>query len=322
MFAAEHVALDWFYSQLKFKQPTRLYSLIAYARERGPNKFYYHYWHREEGSEHGRLIMAPETPMMVIHHLIKDFLMGEFDRKPWSYGFMGGSCEEAAHAHKHHSSFLRFDIRNAFFQVSHERVLESLSREAVFGTRHYGTISKWVARFIADLCTAQAWPEIKKRYRCVTFLPQGSPTSPILFDIACDRFDDRMMNIACRVNGKYTRYADNIVFSMPDKNFPPKVRRAILHDTRGYFPFHKVSQSNCGEPFRMLGLQIANHQVRMTRSYKRKLKGALYHLNYGAECGIADERSSQIARGLMSFAILDDLPLGTLEEFIENCKQH
>jgi RNA-directed DNA polymerase len=320
MFAAENAAFEWFYNELGFKQPTKLYSLIKYVKEHGPNRLYYHYWQHEEGSEHGRLIVVPEDPVMAIHHKIQRFLMREFDRKPWSFGFMGGSCEESAHEHKKHRSFLKFDVRHAFFQIDHHRVVESLSRRPTFGKRHYGTISKWVARFIANLCTAQAWPEMKERYHCNTFLPQGSPTSPILFDIACDKFDERLVKIANRTHGIYTRYADNVVFSMPDRTFPPKLRRAILHEAMAFFPIHKVSQSNFGEPFRMLGLQIVDQQVRMTRVYKRKLKGALYHLNYATENGTVDERVLQKARGLMSFAIWDQLPEEAVGLFLANIK--
>jgi hypothetical protein len=282
---------------------------------------YSHHWQREEGSEHGRLIMTPDDLLMFIQRKIQKFLMREFERKPWSFGFMGGSCEQAAYEHKKHRSFLKFDVRHAFFQIDRQKVFESLSRKPTFGKRHYGTISKWVARFIADLCTAQAWPEIKERYHCETFLPQGSPTSPVLFDIACDLFDGQMVKLANRVHATYTRYADNVVFSMPDRKFPPKVRRAVLFEAKAFFPFHKVSESNYGEPFRMLGLQIVDHQVRVTREYKRKLKGALYHLQYASEHGTTDERALQKARGLMSFAVWEQLSPQTIADFQANCSQ-
>lgn len=321
MFAAEHVALDWFKHELGLDPTVRLYSLIKFVREEGPNRLYYHYWQREEDSEHGRLILVPEDPIMAIHHKVQKFLMREFERKPWSFGFMGGSCEQAAREHKKHRSFLKFDVRHAFFRIDHERVFESLSRTPTFGTRHYGTISKWVARFIADLCTAKAWPEIRERYKCDTFLPQGSPTSPILFDIACDKFDEQMVKIAGRVRATYTRYADNVVFSMPDRRFPPKLRSAILHEAMVFFPIHKVSESSYGEPFRMLGLQIVDHEVRMTREYKRKLKGALYHLEYAAKHNQIDKRAVQKAQGLMSFAVWEQLSPETIEMFLESCKK-
>jgi hypothetical protein len=319
MFAAEHLALDWFKHELGLDPQIWLYSLVKFTRDKGPNELYSHFWQRQDGAEHGRLIMVPDDLLMFIQDKIKAFLMREFERKPWSYGFMGGSCEQAAWEHRKHRSFLKFDVRHAFFQISHDGVFESLSRKPTFGTRHYGTVSKWVARFIADLCTAQAWLEIEERYHCVSFLPQGSPTSPVLFDIACDKFDEQMVKIAKRIRAVYTRFADNVTFSMPDRKFPPKVRGAILSEAMKFYPIHKVSQSDFGKPFRMLGLQIVDHQVRMTRAYKRKLKGALYHLNYAAEHDAIDERAVQKARGLMSFAVWDQLPPQTIADFKANC---
>lgn len=313
MFAEEHLALEWFKRELKLDPNVRLYSLIASVREEGSNQLYYHRWLKDKESDHARLLVVPEDPVMEIHGKIKTLLLKEFKRKPWSFGFMGGSCEQAANQHKQGNSFLKFDLRHAFFQVGHENVLEGLTGG------EYGSVSKWVARFIADLCTAQAWPEVEQRYGCKSFLPQGSPTSPILFDIACGKLDGQMVKLAERVRANYTRYADNIVFSMPDKRFPPKVRRAVLHEAMAFYPVHKVSESNFGEPFHMLGLQIANHQVRMTREYKRRLKGALYHLNYAAEHGIVDERAMQKARGLMGFAVWEQLSPQTIADFQANC---
>lgn len=310
MLSQEHVALDWFKYALGLDGTFRLYTLIEGIRDHGAHSLYYHYWKHSSSDGHGRLIVVPEPSLMFIHDRIKAFVKAEFDRKPWSFGFMGGSPEEAAHCHVKSRSHLRFDVRHAFFQVEHIEVLESLSEKPVFGIRHYGSISKWVARFIADLCTITSWPEVADRYsrgREFTFLPQGAPTSPILFDIACGKFDKKLVRIAERVGGVFTRFADNVVFSMPDRKFPPKLRRAILREAAERFPIHKVRQSNDGEPFHMLGLQIADYKVKMTRDYKRRLRGSLYHLQYAARQDALDDRTVNIARGRLSFAVSGDM---------------
>ena len=98
-----------------------------------------------------------------------------------------------------------------------------------------------------------------------------------------------------------------------------KVRSAALCEAMHFFPIHKVSQSDFGEPFRMLGLQIVDHQVRMTRAYKRKLKGALYHLQYAAKHDDVDDLAVQKARGLMSFAVWEQLSPQTIADFQANC---
>lgn len=304
MFAEEHSALNWFQKSLHLDETFWLYTLIADIRRREAYEHYYHYWKSADDSSHSRLIVVPEPPMMSMHRMVKEFLVARFERKPWSFGFMGGSAEAATRQHEHNRSFLRFDVRHAFFEVGHDAVVESLCRKPDMKTP--GTVSKWVARFIADLCTLRSWPEVAERYSVASFLPQGSPTSPILFDIACYRLDEQLVKIANRTGGVYTRFADNVVVSMPDRKFPPKLRKAILQEAIRIYPIHKVGQSNYGQPFRTLGLQIADQRVRMTRGYKKSLWGSLYHLQYGADRNMLDDRAVNIARGRLGFAISSD----------------
>ena len=44
-------------------------------------------------------------------------------------------------------------------------------------------------------------------------LPQGSPVSPILTNIICERLDRRLTGLAKRFGVRYSRYADDITFS-------------------------------------------------------------------------------------------------------------
>ncbi len=50
-------------------------------------------------------------------------------------------------------------------------------------------------------------------------LPQGAPTSPIITNLICQIFDNRILKVAKRYHLDYTRYADDLSFSTNDKNF-------------------------------------------------------------------------------------------------------
>ena len=45
-------------------------------------------------------------------------------------------------------------------------------------------------------------------------LPQGSPASPALTNAACLRLDRRLSQFAEKNNWRYTRYADDLTFSI------------------------------------------------------------------------------------------------------------
>ncbi len=53
-------------------------------------------------------------------------------------------------------------------------------------------------------------------------LPQGAPTSPIITNLICQIFDNRILKIAKKYHLDYTRYADDLSFSTNDKKLLSK----------------------------------------------------------------------------------------------------
>ena len=46
-------------------------------------------------------------------------------------------------------------------------------------------------------------------------LPQGAPTSPALTNIVCLNLDRRLTGLAEKIGLRYSRYADDLTFSLP-----------------------------------------------------------------------------------------------------------
>ena len=78
-----------------------------------------------------------------------------------------------------------------------------------------------VATLLALLCTESPREIVEhdgKTYyvalgpRC---LPQGAPTSPALTNTLCLRLDRRLSGLATKLGWRYTRYADDLTFSLP-----------------------------------------------------------------------------------------------------------
>ncbi len=65
-------------------------------------------------------------------------------------------------------------------------------------------------------------------------LPQGSPTSPPLSNLVNRVFDGSLLTIANRFGARYTRYADDLTFSLPKKikKAEPRLKTLILEIKR------------------------------------------------------------------------------------------
>src|SRR5437764_1467179 len=137
-------------------------------------------------------------------------------------GFLAGrSILSNAAAHTGSKIVLKMDVREFFPTVTWRRV------KGVFRRAGY---REQIATLLALLCT-EAPREVvefegKKYYvslgpRC---LPQGAPTSPALTNALCLRLDRRLAGLARKLGWRYTRYADDMTFSLPaDHTGPPQL---------------------------------------------------------------------------------------------------
>ena len=81
--------------------------------------------------------------------------------------------------------------------------------------------SEATATALALLCTEPDMDEVEldgQRYFVAQGgrrLPQGAPTSPALTNLLCKRLDRRLKGAAAKLGFTYTRYADDLTFSVP-----------------------------------------------------------------------------------------------------------
>jgi RNA-directed DNA polymerase len=113
---------------------------------------------------------------------------------------------------------LHFDLCRFFPSISAARV------RAVFRTAGYPPA---VARLLAGLCTNAVPSEVlgarpanarrprgnDDRVFLSPHLPQGAPTSPALANLSVFRLDCRLDSLSRAAGARYTRYADDLVFS-------------------------------------------------------------------------------------------------------------
>ncbi len=302
-------ALPWLHGKLKLNTEVNLYYLLGNMRL-NQHQYWYKNWEVASSDGSNRVIHSPQGDLRLVQERINKLILSKFGRHPNSYGYMGGSCFESNKKHLDYKSVLMFDIKNAFPNTTHQMVFDALYNQEL---QREPYLSSFCARFVADFCTVgkiQRCEEIQNNKVSYSGqLPQGSPTSPKLFDLCMKKIDDDMVILANRYYLTYTRYADNFYFSsVHDATFPDLPRNIILSKVRKVFPVHKVKQVSHGDMCRMLGLNACPYRISNTRDFKRKLKGALHHLEYMLNMQLDFEPAWSVVRGLAGFAVIETLP--------------
>ncbi|MBU1431144.1 reverse transcriptase family protein, partial [Myxococcota bacterium] len=147
-----------------------------------------------------------------------------------AHGFIAGrSILTNAQVHLNAEILVNFDLQDFFPTVTWRRV------KGVFRKAGY---REQVATLLALLCTEPPREVIEhegKRYyialgqRC---LPQGAPTSPAITNALCLRLDRRLSGLARSLGWRYTRYADDLTFSLPASEAKPKAKKGKAKPTK------------------------------------------------------------------------------------------
>ncbi len=204
-----------------------------------------------------------------------------------AHGFLPGrSILSNAREHVHSNIVVNMDVRDFFPTVTMRRV-KGLFRAAGYGEQ--------VSVLLALLCT-EAPRKIqeydgKKYYlalgpRC---LPQGAPTSPAITNAICLRIDRRLTGLAKALNWRYTRYADDLTFSLPMAHVgEPRTGhlmstvKAVMRDEGFEIRDDKTRVARTGSRQKVTGLVVNGEgSPRVPRDKRRMLRAAVQNLQHG-----------------------------------------
>jgi RNA-directed DNA polymerase len=260
-----------------------------------------------------RICYAPDKKLKKIQRVINRELLKYQYPEDNVFGFSGGNIIDTITPHCQAKTILSFDIKNAFPSVTSIKIKNCFLDGRIVstcGTRNRvtkiiknGKFSWRVSNILIDLTT------YKKR------LPQGAPTSPRIFDLTFSNIDKHLNQLAKNVGGVYTRYADNLYFSMPVDFIPDKIVRAVLRSIsrsgkkplERKFQYHKMRISHAERPIKMLGLNLINGEINSTRTFKRKLRLAIHHVNWLIDHDKDYADAYDKLNGLLAFARMDTL---------------
>ena len=152
-----------------------------------------------------RQIEAPGRRREEIQRKIVNLLTKVYQPRACVTGFVPkGSIVVNARRHRHRAWVLNMDIEDFFPSINFGRVLGLLEAKPYLVPREVATV-------VASICTHD------------NHLPQGAPTSPIISNMICARMDSELLRFARLNRASYSRYADDITFSVGSKNFPPSI---------------------------------------------------------------------------------------------------
>ena len=256
------------------------------ATRSGPLHLYRHTWRPRPGAA-PRLLESPTPLLRAVLRRVLDRILVWVPVHPAAHGFVPGrSAPSNARAHVGADVVICLDLRTFFTSITAARV------NGLFRVMGYPEPVAWT---LAALCTHQtpahvlaAMPAggdstVRHRQRAelrVRHLPQGSPTSPALANLAAHGLDRRLAGLADRLGLTYTRYADDLTFSGSSGNGigVPRLVGVIGEIVRNegfVLNTSKTRVRHAGERHEITGL-VTNQQLSVPRAYHDQLRAVLH----------------------------------------------
>jgi RNA-directed DNA polymerase len=227
------------------------------AMRRNPTKYYRTFIIRKGKKK--RVINAPKVALKIIQKWLSFHLASQLTFDPAVYGFVSGkSAPQAAAVHSSAKWVYSLDIANFF---------PTTSRHSVSTALHGIGYSPHAAELISDLCCY------------LGNLSQGSPASPVLSNLVFSPCDELLRQIAEVTGSRYTRYADDIVFSgtgAPPANIAELVRKVVT-DAGWQVAEGKEHLAVLPHRLKVHGLLVHGEEPRLTKGYRNRIR-AFSHL--------------------------------------------
>lgn len=166
--------------------------------------------------------------------------------------------------HVGNNYFLRVDIEDFFGSTNNEHVIKMLESIVLISNKKE---KEKLISFLSDALTLN------------DCLPQGACSSPIVSNLCFRNIDQRITKYCQKLNIKYTRYADDLLFSSYDFNFKEKKWflkqiRNILRSNQYKLNYSKIKYGE--KELNINGFVIDNFCIRVSRKRCSDIKRVLY----------------------------------------------
>jgi RNA-directed DNA polymerase len=222
-----------------------------------------------------RTISAPNPQLKTLQQRLKIHLEKLYQPHPAATAFIEKrGIVFNAQQHVKKNAVFNIDLQNFYDQINFGRIFGLLTSKPY-------SLQTDTAKMIAHMC-------------CINrILPQGAPTSPVISNMICRRLDRELSLLAKENRAYYSRYADDITFSLmsPENNevfeISPQLKPGSKLEeiiTRNGFSINhkKVRLQLSKERQTVTGLKV-NRIVNVDRRYIRTTRAMIFSLSKGIE---------------------------------------
>jgi hypothetical protein len=231
---------------------------------------------KKRGGE--RVISSPKRRLRVAQRWLLEQVLAKIPVHHAATGFRPGvSVAQNAARHARQALVIRIDLEDFFPSIGFRRV------KGLFESFGF---NEGVASIMALLATepprVAATLDGERRFISVGArqLPQGACTSPALTNVLCRKLDARLAGAAASLDFNYSRYADDLVFSSPERDAPAGqlfdlVRTIISEES---FRINETKTRLMRPQHRQVvtGL-VVNETPRVSRADLRRFRAFLHH---------------------------------------------
>lgn len=229
-----------------------------------PIKYTWHWIPKRTGGS--RKLHVPDKRLKGFQRKILHRIIYKSKPHPFAYGFRKRkSIVDNARPHCHSAVVIKLDIQNFFPSVTEDQV------------KRYFVSAGWLptpAEKLARVCCHEGK------------LPQGAPTSPAISNMILKSLDERLANLALRNNAVYSRYADDMTFSLSVD--APKTIRALIKVTQmeiAKYGFHlnfkkgKIRVLRRHQHQEICGITVNTDKPTLSRKKRRLLRSVKHKLD-------------------------------------------
>lgn len=256
-----------------------------------------------------RLIVSPQEDLKFIQKWILHNILEKYILTDNCTGFRKGkSTKDNAIPHANAQLILKVDLLRFFDSIEEKRIFGCFKKMGYNGN---------LAFDFARLCTISHdenyWKHLQRHEieelnqkrigRNSRVLPQGAPTSPALANIIASKMDIRFASLGKKLNFIYTRYADDLTFSIKEDGELPtlSVIKGIISEEGFIINDKKTRYSKRGKSQYVTGLTVTNG-VNLSKKHRKEIHRHLYFCKkYGVENHLKKNKKELFGFNSISF---------------------